>query len=140
MTALNKITGAASSKAPHRSEGADAPQALHQSGAVRPSPLWSQPSNLTGEAGAPSTLPNYSHGTARCGVCDVHEQDACEECEGLGKVDCACADCGRVVALNDDGLCQRCSDSDTLPIAEFQSKYLCGWARAEAAALGGKHG
>lgn len=61
MTALNKITGAAQhSRAPQRSEGAAASKALNQSGAVHASPFLAEPSNLTGEAGAPSTLPNYS--------------------------------------------------------------------------------
>ena len=48
----------------------------------------------------------------------------CDECEGTGEADCACADCGNVYPLNDEGLCERCFDSVELPIAAFDAKYL----------------
>lgn len=33
----------------------------------------------------------------------------CETCDGLGEVDCACAECNVIRPLNDDGLCRDCS-------------------------------
>lgn len=60
------IAGTSKSKLPHRSEGADVPQALNQSGAVNASPFLAEPSNLTGEAGAPRSLPTNPDCT-KCG-------------------------------------------------------------------------
>lgn len=47
----------------------------------------------------------------------------CDECEGRGEIDASCAECLVIAALNDDGLCEKCTDASTMPVAEFEAKY-----------------
>lgn len=47
----------------------------------------------------------------------------CEDCNGSGEQDAACAECNVVVPLNDLGLCERCHDANELPLQEFAAKH-----------------
>lgn len=117
MTKHFPITGAPdASTGPHRSEDADVPQVLNQSGAGLPLPCWHEPSNLTGEAGAPSTLPNYS------------EKPKCAEC-GRSLSVCIC-DPDDVVDWDRHEAEQRVFES-LRRIDWFKT----GWALAERSAL-----
>lgn len=49
--------------------------------------------------------------------------EVCPDCEGMGEVDPCCTGCGQILALNEEGECERCHDASTLPIAEFDAKY-----------------
>lgn len=69
------------------------------------------------EARAPAT---YSFRTTDCEHCD----HGCSECV-RGEVDAACADCGNVYPLNDDGVCEWCADQALLSTPAFHAKWLC---------------
>jgi len=53
----------------------------------------------------------------------------CNTCDGFNEVDADCITCGKLEPLNDALECERCVDSATLPIAEFEAKY--GLTRCE---------
>lgn len=65
-------------------------------------------------------------GEGRYAVPDAHgfHDEFCEMCDRTGEIDCQCAECGNVVPLDDEGLCERCHDASTLPLVEFDLKYL----------------
>jgi hypothetical protein len=104
--------------APHNFKGAP-----NNSASVPDSPAIVSPS-------VAGVVTAYSFRTAACSECDgnpwfgIGHGSRCEGCDGLGEVDCQCCDCGEVTAINDDGQCQRCHDADTLPLVEFQARYL----------------
>ena len=52
--------------------------------------------------------------------------ERCPYCDGDGEVDASCEECGTVTALSDDLMCERCCDSVTLTVDEFELKYLGG--------------
>lgn len=64
----------------------------------------------------------YRFRTVDCPDCDGTRM--CEECGGIGHVDAACAECLRGEPLNDDGLCEQCTDACTLPIADYNEKWV----------------
>ena len=87
MNAPRKIIGTAGTHpAPHRPEGADVPQALHQSGAGLPLPCWHEPSNPSGGGsavdlhtlndgwGAKPRCPTCGRGQAGC-ICNMPEPE-----------------------------------------------------------------
>lgn len=56
-----------------------------------------------------------SDGPYQCAVCDL--------CEGSGMVEATCDECDRLVPLNDEGICERCVDSNDLTVEEFAAKH-----------------
>lgn len=46
-------------------------------------------------------------------------EHVCETCDGLGEIDCACAECNVIRPLNDDGLCRDCSSLIELEVEEL---------------------
>lgn len=98
-----------------------------------------QPSpRQTAEAVVPTLRNTFTFRTTLCEACDdgYMLDDAgltAGRCECVnGETDAACVDCLNVLPLNDEGLCVRCNDSATLPVAAFDAKYLAaGWNRVE---------
>jgi RecJ-like exonuclease len=80
-----------------------------------------------------STCPDCGDGKVTIADCHGFTDVRCDTCDGTAEIDCVCAECGCGLPLNEEGLCEKCEDASTLPVAAFDEKYR---ARIEEKPLG----
>jgi RecJ-like exonuclease len=70
-----------------------------------------------------STCPDCGDGKITIADCHGFTDVRCETCDGTAEIDCVCIGCGCGLPLNEEGLCEKCEDASTLPVAAFDEKY-----------------